>query len=530
MQHFSVGPSTKSNFFIVSLFLILLCCQLLATEKELSPKATDTEKETVLKDDKEVKETVTSVEQTEFKNSPMPTNVDENSKVLIFKLHEQFHEPLLYSFRRAIRTAKNDQSIRAFIIDMDTPGGMVAVMEEMSGLIQELEIPTYVYVSNNAISAGAILTFSTNGVYMNPRATIGAAAPVSGGGQDIEGTMEKKIMSYIRAHLRAMAQKNGFRQEVGEAMIDPSLTLSFNGKVYSTEGDLLTLTAAEAHQTVKADNLPIHAHGIVDNLEAVLEIKGLKNAEQIEVKEEAMDQIARFIKAISPFLLILAMVGIYGEMQTPGVGVMGIGGAVCFVIAFWGHHVAGLAGMEELVIIGIGILLLIAEVLILPGFGIAGIGGILCMLIGFGMMLVPHLPESIPDSGGMMNSPLVSKILQDLAFQMLYLLIGGAIAFWIFTKNFHKLPFVKGLVLAENLPVDEAVQKEHEEKETLIGLTGVCHTDLRPAGVIIIGPKRFDVTSEGGYINKGEEVVIVKATNMHIVVAPMGGYTEEEEG
>jgi membrane-bound serine protease (ClpP class) len=87
------------------------------------------------------------------------------------------------------------------------------------------------------------------------------------------------------------------------------------------------------------------------------------------------EKIARLIAGAAPILMMLGFLGIYIEIKTPGFGLPGILGAACLALFFWGHHIAGLAGMEDLLLFVAGITLILVEIFLIPGFGFTGLFG-----------------------------------------------------------------------------------------------------------------------------------------------------------
>ena len=85
-----------------------------------------------------------------------------------------------------VRAAERDGHV-AFLVELDTPGGLDSSMREISQAFLNAPVPVVVYVTPSgarAASAGAIITFSAHVAAMAPGTTIGAATPVDlqGGG------------------------------------------------------------------------------------------------------------------------------------------------------------------------------------------------------------------------------------------------------------------------------------------------------------------------------------------------------------
>ena len=90
---------------------------------------------------------------------------------------------------------------------------------------------------------------------------------------------------------------------------------------------------------------------------------------------------------------ILMLIGIYGlilEFYNPGMGVPGIAGAICLLVALYAFQVLPIsyAGMGLLLL---GIALMIAEAFV-PSFGVLGIGGVIAFIFGSVILMDTKLP------------------------------------------------------------------------------------------------------------------------------------------
>jgi membrane-bound serine protease (ClpP class) len=99
------------------------------------------------------------------------------------------------------------------------------------------------------MSAGAFISATTQEIWFAPMGVIGAARPVTSTGQDIDETMKLKIVSYLKARVRAISEGKGYRGQVISAMIDKDYELKIGDVVIKPKGELLSLTASEASKT-----------------------------------------------------------------------------------------------------------------------------------------------------------------------------------------------------------------------------------------------------------------------------------------
>src|SRR5699024_6351844 len=123
-----------------------------------------------------------------------------------------------------------------------------------------------------------------------------------------------------------------------------------------------------------------YSEGIIQNRTELLHTLGLSNAEIVEMEPTLAEEIARFITnpIVIPILLSVASLGLIVELYSPGFGVAGIMGLVSLALFFYGHIIAGLAGMEAIILLVLGIVLIIVEFFV-PG-GILGLLGIAAII------------------------------------------------------------------------------------------------------------------------------------------------------
>jgi membrane-bound ClpP family serine protease len=119
------------------------------------------------------------------------------------------------------------------IFDLDTPGGLLwDTVELMMTDLQKLKPRSFAYVNPRALSAGAMIAVATDGIYMSPTSSVGAASPVYGGGQEMGDAERAKMNSATMGMARAVAKKKGHNPAVIEAM-----SLSF--KLTAREAEVL---------------------------------------------------------------------------------------------------------------------------------------------------------------------------------------------------------------------------------------------------------------------------------------------------
>ncbi len=431
--------------------------------------------------------------------------------VYAIPIRGQIEGALLYVIRRGIVEAER-QNAAAIVMVMDTPGGTLAAASDIVRSIQATKIPVYTFVEKDAFSAGAIIALATKGIYMAPGAVIGDALPILmspiGGAQEMPEGIEEKAVSAVSALVRSAAQAAGHDPELAEKMVRREIEYKIGDEVVSPAGRLLTLTAAEAARPGK-DGRPLLSAGTAADLPEVLQQLSLARHPIVEMQITAAEKLARLVAAAAPILMIIGFLGIYIEIKTPGFGLPGILGAACLALFFWGHHIAGLAGMEDLILFVVGLALVLVEIFLIPGFGFAGIFGLALILVS----LVGAMVRIVPGGSWL---PVWSD-LQIPIFKTGLALVGTGAGALVLGRFLPRSRWFGRLTLAT---ANSALAGYTAAPDTtpLVGRTGVTVNPLRPAGTARFGDERLDVVAAGEFIPAGVPVRIIEARGNRIVV------------
>jgi membrane-bound serine protease (ClpP class) len=392
---------------------------------------------------------------------------------------------------RGIREA-NARGAAAVYLDIDTPGGRVDAAERIADAIRASRIPVYAFVNPRAYSAGALIALATNGIYMREGAVLGAATPVDGQGTKLP----EKYVSAMRAEFRALAEARGLDPHIAEAMVDESIGVP--GVV--EPGKLVTLSTSEALRVG-------YAKAQVETEDELLAKVGLSGARIQAVDINWAEMVVRFLTSpiVSPLLLSLGILALLAEVKAGAHGLGLLIGLASLGLFFGSSLILGLAGMEEVILLGLGFVAVAVEVFLLPGFGVAGILG--ALLIGAAVVLAM-----------LGNFPTGGDVMQALAVLGASVFISLAVAFAWFRHLPNSRRF-RGLIHQEaSLSAEGYVSAL--PRGDLIGKQGVALTDLRPAGVATLDGERIDVVTEGDYINSGARVEVVRAEGYRHVVRP----------
>lgn len=381
----------------------------------------------------------------------------------------------------------------AVLLDIDTPGGRIDAAERIVDAVRRSEVPVHAWVHPRAFSAGAFIALAAKQIWIEPGGVIGAATPVGGQGEKLP----EKYVSAMRAEFRALAEARGLDPRIAEAMVDESVAVP--GVVEA--GRLLTLSADEAVRHGVAN-------GQAPTLEAALEALGLAGATIVTPEPNWAEKVVRFVTnpLVAPMLLSLGMLGLVFEIKAGAFGVGGLVSLASLGLFFGSSVLLGLAGMEEVILLVLGLIALGVEIFVLPGFGVAGAAGLLLVGGSAILAMLGHFPTGA-----------------DVTRAFVVLGAAGVITAAVVFAWLRHLPFsprFRQALLTEGLDAREGYVAALPRAE-LVGREGTAATDLRPAGTIVLGDERIDAVAESGYIAAGTAVRVVRAEGYRHVVRPV---------
>jgi len=300
--------------------------------------------------------------------------------------------------------AANQADAALVVIRMDTPGGLDKSMRQIIQAIIASPVPVASYVSPSgarAASAGTYILYASHIAAMAPGTNLGAATPVQldGGGmpgqpqQPSEGddgsagepktAMEKKVINDATAYIQSLAEMRGRNAEWAAEAVRSAATLTAN---QARDKNVIDLVADDIPQLLeKLDGVSVEtAAG-----KLTLATAGSN------IHRHQPDWHTQFLSVITDpsIAYILLLLGIYGlifEFSQPGIGLPGILGGICLLVAMYALQVLPISytGLA-LMLLGLG--LMVAEALN-PSFGVLGVGGIIAFAVGSIMLMDTHVP------------------------------------------------------------------------------------------------------------------------------------------
>jgi len=456
---------------------------------------------------------------------------------------------LYKSIRRRTQIAL-DAGAEYIIYEISTYGGLLQSADDIAKyFILEIgdKVHTAAYVTTEAISAGAMISVSCRDIIMLENTTIGDCAPIAIGTK-LEGVEREKTESFTRAAFARAAEANDYPAALLKAMVtmqtkvyriknlqkgedeffeserlpnDANQYDLDNKELIVDEDELLTLTASKAFEYGIARAV---VEGRAGALEFLAKRDGVTfTGEPMVLETLWSEEMVRWLNspAVMAILVMIALLGVYIEFNTPGLGLPGLMAVICFAIIIGSKYLIGLANWVEVALFVVGILLLLVEFFVLPGFGIAGMLGIICVLAGLFGMLIKNPPDSLPWP----DSPENWDIFLDGLMGMSFGFIGFVVLAWILSKYLPKFQFLSGLILVPavakqgtEMEISMTAPPEHQTIGVNTGDIGEVISTLRPTGKARFADAIVDVVAEAEFLDKGTKVQIIDIHGNRVVV------------
>jgi membrane-bound serine protease (ClpP class) len=431
--------------------------------------------------------------------------------VVVVPLRGEVAPSLLAFLRRAVKTAESNEA-SAIIFDMNTYGGRLDSATDIVNALNQTKIPTCTFINTNAGSAGSLIAIATQRIFMAPVSAIGAAAPILPTGEDLPATAKEKTISYWSALIRGSATKNGHNPDVAEAFMNKDKEVKIGDRVVHPKGAVLTLDAQEA--TERINGKPLLAEGVADSIRDLINKAGLKGNE-VTVEPTGFEQIAFWITALAPLLLLGGILGAYLEFKIPGATWPGVISAICFALFFLGHYLAGLAGWEVVALFILGMVLVLIEILFFAHSTIVfGVVGVLLMLASLLWTMIDRYPgQNFFPTGKMLAMPLLN---------MFIAIVGSFIIIALLARYLPRTSIYRRFALMDSSPPGPSLVGAPRQFATALalapGMQGTAVTVLRPSGKARFADHVVDVVTEGEFIAPQTPVTVIQTDGMRVVV------------
>lgn len=375
----------------------------------------------------------------------------------------------------------------AFIIVLDTPGGLLDSTQDIVQTLLGTDHPTVVYVSPsgaNAGSAGTFITLAAHVAAMAPATNIGAASPVSMGGGEMDTVMQKKIFNFSESFIETIAEERGRNVEWAKSAVRDGASITANEALDINVIDLI----AENIEDLLSQ---------MDGMEIEGKVLQTEGATPVEVPQTLAEIFFSFIirPEVMLILTLIAIYGIIGEVSNPGGIIPGASGVIALILLLYGVAAMPI-NLAGFLLIGLAILLFIAEAFT-PAFGILIGAGAVSFFLG-ALMLFQDLPEEIQLS---------------LYWLIPATLLTTAFFAWIVTYGVRSLfkPPVTGL-------------------ESTIGKFAEVTDDILPnkAGRVFFDGEYWTAESES-HLKEGDRAEIIEYISLRVRVKPVSSKTDESD-
>ena len=443
------------------------------------------------------------------------------------------------------------------ILELNTPGGEVFAAQKISDALKDLDtqynIPVVAFINNWAISAGAMLAYSTRFITVVKDAAMGAAEPLTMESGKAEVASEK-VNSALRADFANRANFFGRNPNIAEAMVDKDVILvqrhgiiikiDNENQIRTTGFDPDILIKAKGKLlTFNADQLM--KYGVADILLPPTKLEPITAEEKESGKYPAkkmllftqpffssipqaamdvyqMDWKTRFFvllanPMVASLLFLGMLLGFYIEFNTPGFGLAGTVAVTCLFLIILSSFALEIANWLELILLLTGLIIILVELFVLPTFGLLGFIGIIFFLMGlFGMMLPGVGSVHYEFDTKTFNAAGVA-FFERLAWLCGTLVVGFFLIILLARYVTPSLAGFSRFVLSGNEQTGYIAGDSPKELPKP-GEKGEVISTLRPSGKIVIHDKIYDAISYGSFIEKGTPIVVERLEGSVIVV------------
>ncbi|MFS1915971.1 MULTISPECIES: nodulation protein NfeD [unclassified Vibrio] len=419
----------------------------------------------------------------------------------------------------------HDEQAKLIILKMNTPGGLDSSMRDIIRSITTSPIPVATWVGpagSRAASAGTYILLASHIASMAPGTNLGAATPVSLGGgkaptnplspqddankddntsaseqdatkqensEQVKATtaMEKKVINDAAAYIVSLAKLHNRNEEWAEKAVREAASLDSENALTL---NVIDFVASDLQQLVELSNgRTITINGINQEIQ-------LSDVAFVEREQDWRFSLLSVITNPN-VAYILMLIGIYGlllEFYNPGVGLPGVLGGICLLLAMYSLQMLPVS-YAGLALILLGIALMVAEAFS-PSFGIFGLGGVAAFTLGSIMLMDTEVP------GYQIALPLIIGI-------SLF-----SVAFIVVT--------ISMLVRVRNKPVTTGM-------EAVVGETGKVVSGFPGAGRVLVEGEIWQAKCVNE-LKAGQSIRVTKLTGLSLDVEALPDETPSKSG
>ncbi len=308
----------------------------------------------------------------------VPAQSSERPTVVIAELDGIIH-PIAAEYLAGVIDEADRSNAELVVVVLRTPGGLLESTRTIVSRIIASRAPVVVFVGPSgarAASAGFILTLAADVAAMAPGTHIGAAHPVSGGGEKMDQTVATKAASDTAAYARSLAEARHRNVTFAEQAVLQSRAFT-DTEAARASPPLVDVVASDVHDLLR--QLDGRTITRFDGRSAVLRTREPHlRAIEMSRRQQFLGAIAH--PQIAYLLLTLGILGLTVELWNPGAVLPGVAGGLSLLLAFFAFQVlpVNAAGLL-LILFGLGLLVLELKV---PSFGALGVGGAISLFFG----------------------------------------------------------------------------------------------------------------------------------------------------
>lgn len=417
--------------------------------------------------------------------SRMQAQSQSESLVLVLEAKGALTPAMAEYLDRGLRLAETRQA-EAVVLQLDTPGGSVDLMNRMVQSIRGSQVPVIVYVAPRgaiAGSAGTILVLAGHAAAMAPETAIGAASPVGSQGEDLGETMQAKEKEILKAEARGLAERRG---EAAVAMAEAAIeTASAASATEALEAGLVDRIATDVPDLLRQiDGQTVE----VDGAERVLRTAW---AFPQAISQTLTEQLLQILT--NPNIVLLLMtVGVQAiliEISSPGGWAAGFIGVICLALGGYGLGILDV-NWFGLVFLVTAFVLFVLDIKA-PTHGALTVAGVASFIAG--ALILFNSP----------GTPSFHRVSVPLVVGLGLFTAAGFFVMLSFVLRAHRRPVEVG-------------------REALVGRTGEARTALEPSGMVQVAGELWSAEVEPGApaIASGGRVEVVSVQGLRLVVRP----------
>ena len=384
---------------------------------------------------------------------------------------------------RGLRYAEQRQA-EVLVLQLNTPGGSVEIMNRIKQEILASRVPVVVYVAPRgamAASAGTVITLAGHVAAMAPETVIGAASPVGGQGEDLGETLESKVKEVLKADVRGLAERRGPQVvELAESMIETAKAVSASEAL---NAGLVDFIAANLEDLLRQlDGFQVK----MDDGDRTLNTSGVV----VEIFNPSLIEQILGVLTNPNIVFLLMSIGLQAiliEISSPGGWVAGTIGVMCLALGTYG------LGVLDVNWFGI-VFLILAFILFIVDINATAHGTLTAVAVGsliVGALVLFNSP----------GTPSFQRVSVPLVVSTSVVTGGLFLLVLIFALRAQSAPVRMG-------------------HESLIGRKGKVYGSLARTGIVQVGSERWSAELAEGEtpLADGEPIEVAAVKGLRLVV------------